>query len=479
MLYADILMNKKRIEEDLVAVAFSLFFMFFMYFFVNPSLTGFVVYDPTYSYNASEINLTNGISIKAIANTTTVTITTKYELALTSAAIIESDGDFEDVLNRVATLDNLSKNVDKSEIFNVTFNGSLSNLDKITFKAEDITGSSVAVYLCDASANCSYPGYGAVNVTGAGVYFITISGLNNSKNSFNIDPEKVNFNHINATHIETITNTTTSYYYPTYPIEIVTEDIQPANLSSFDLFLRNDSVNGQNLTYKYSIDSGTNWSDMPEDNNLSSVNSTKIKIKAIVQSDGSATPYVYSLSINYTEIITTNQQNNTNYTENNQTNSTQSNQTNSTQNNSTESNQTTSNSTNSTGSGSGGATSQTSSPSPSGGVDSGERSRKLASAQAARSTPSAPAAPSPATAAPSSAARITGSTTSPPTGNIVKEEKPEAKIESKIVANTIIWSILLLVIVIGIYVGRQMYLKRKALKGQNQKHSNGIRIRAR
>ena len=469
MLYATILMDKKRLEEDLVAVAFSLFFLVFMYFFITPSITGLVVYDPTYTYNASEVNLTNNaLSIKAIMNVTTITTTNKYELSLTSASIEDDEGNYENVLSKVSALDNQSNNVDKSEKFNVTFNGSLINGDKITFKADDITGSNVAVYLCNASTFCNYSGYGAVNVTGAGIYVITINGINGSKNSFNLDPpQKVNFNHVNATHIETVTNTTTTYYYPTYPIEVVTQDIQPENLSSFDLFLRNDSLNGQNISYKYSIDSGANYSDVPADNNLSSVNSTKIKIKAIMQSDGSATPYLYSLSVNYTELIVNNQtQNNTNYTENNQTNSTQS-------------NQTTSNSTNSTSSGSGTGSASTTSSTPSGGVDSGERSRKLASAQAARNTPSAPAsnpAPSPA---PSSAARITGSTTNPPTGNIVKEDETKLKIENKIVANTIIWSILLLVIIIGIYVGKQIYLKRKALKGQIQKQHNGIRIRVR
>ena len=54
-------MDKKRLEEDIIALVFSLFFVAFMYFFISPNLTGFVIYEPSYSYNASEINLTNGV----------------------------------------------------------------------------------------------------------------------------------------------------------------------------------------------------------------------------------------------------------------------------------------------------------------------------------------------------------------------------------------------------------------------------------
>lgn len=450
-------MNKKRVEEDLVAIAFSIFFMFFMYFFISPSLTGFVIYDPSYTYNVSEVNYSNGtLSIKAIENVSVITTTFVKELSLTSASLTEQgDNDSDDILSRVNSLDNQSKNIDKNDVFNVSFNESLNSGDKVNFKVDDITGSNVTVYLCSPSTNCSYPGYGAVNVSGAGFYSIIIAGLNGSVNSFNIDPPlKVNFNHVNATKIVTITNSTTSYYYPTYPIEIVTEDMQPANLSSFDSFLRNDSLNGQNISYYYSIDSGANWSDMPSDNNLAGVNSTKIKIRAVMQSNGSGTPYIYSLSVNYSVVAP---QNYTGNQSSNSTNQTQSNSTNSTENNSTASNSTAGNSTESgSGGTSGSSPASTNSPSR-GGLSSRERAARAASApSAAVSSPSVASAP--AASAPAPSGRAAG----PPTGQAIKVEESNAK-ENKIVANVITYSIIALVL-ITLYVARRIYLNRKALK---------------
>ncbi len=464
-------MDKKRVEQDIAAVIFSLFFFLLMYFFVNPSIIGLVIYEPGYSYNTSEINVSNGtISIKSIQNATTIVTNYVYEHSLTAA---NYDGD--DELSRVASLDNSSKNIDKDEIFDITFNGSLDNGDKINIVVDDVTGNSVEVYLCDASTICSYPGYGSVNVSSAGIYRITISGLNSTKNSFNLDPpKKVNINYINATRFVNVTNTTISYYYPIYPIEVVTEDIEPANLSSFDNFLRNDSLNGQSISYKYSIDSGTNWVDLPNDN-LSGINSSKIKIKAILQSNGSETPYIYSLSINYSIVIPQN------YTEdnstNNSTNSTNSSTTNSTSNNTNSTqNNTASNSTNSTSnstesnSGSGGTTSSASSGEKGkGGISSAERAARSSSTISAPS-PSAPASAPVSTPARATAPPTTGRVSAPPTAQAIKIEESKVT-QNRIVAITIISAILILILIV-------LYIERKALKGKIMKKIYGVRIRA-
>lgn len=443
-------MDKKRLEEDLVALVFSLFFFAFMYFFISPNLTGFVIYEPSYNYNASEVNLTNGLSIKAIENTTTITTITNYEFSLTSAS-----ADDKDVLSEVIALDGLNEEIKKDKIFDITFNGSLENGDIITFKADEVNDFT-SIYLCAESTACSSPGYGEINISSVGIYSLTISSLSAANNSFNFDPtEKVKINHVNATKTITTINNTTSYYYPTNPIEIVTEDIEPANLSSFDLFMRNDSLNNQNVSYQYSIDSGSNWIIMPEDNNLTGINSTKIKIKAIMQSDGSGTPYIYSLSVNYTELISNYTGNSTNSTEN-QTNTTNSSQ-NTTESNSTNSSQ-----------GSGGASGSTSSSGQTATQSTGISSRERA-ARTAASAPSAPASsPSPAPSAPTQTASqpITGRATAP-TGQAIKIEDKTTK-ENSIVVKVIIGSLILLIL-ITIILTVYEYRKRKALKGLNKK----------
>ena len=437
-------MDKKRLEEDIVALVFSLFFFAFMYFFISPNLTGLVIYEPTSTYNVSEVNLTNGFSIKAIENTTTTSITTVYSLSLINATL-----DGADILSEVIALDGDEEKVKSDEIFNVTFNSSLSNNDKVMFKTDD--GAGEYVYLCHE--NCSYPGFGFVNITGEGIYQITINGLGSSTTSFRIKTSNdIKFNHVNATNTITISNTTTSYDYPTYPIEIVTEDIEPANLSSFDLFMRNDSLNNQNITYYYSIDSGINWIDLPDDNNLTGINSTRIKIKAIMQSDGIVTPYIYGLNINYTELISNYTGNGTNTTQNNSTNST----------NSTESN-----STNSTGSGSGGSTSSSGpAPAQSSGISNRERAARTAAASLS-AAPSAPASnPAPNTPTQSASQPITGRVTGT-TGQAIKVEDKFTK-ENSIVSKVIIGSIALLIL-ITIVLTIYEYKKRKALKGQIKK----------
>ena len=197
---------------------------------------------------------------------------------------------------------------------------------------------------------------------------------------------------------------------------------------------------------------------MPEDNNLTGINSTKIKIKAVMQSDGSGTPYIYSLSVNYTELISNYTGNTTNSTEN------QTNTTNSSQSNTTESNSTNSSQSNSTESGSGGSTSSSGqTATQTSGISNRERAARAAAALAS----SAPAS-NPAPSAPTQTASqpITGRVTAP-TGQAIKIEDKTTK-ENSIVAKVIVGSIVLLIL-ITIILTVYEYHKRKALKGLNKK----------
>ncbi len=89
----------------------------------------------------------------------------------------------------------------------------------------------------------------------------------------------------------------------TYPssASLISEEIQPKNLSKWDLLEKQETLNSQTIDYYYSTDSGNNWNKI-KNFNLSFINSTKLKFKVVLNSDGMNTPILHSLSINYNEI---------------------------------------------------------------------------------------------------------------------------------------------------------------------------------
>jgi len=104
---------------------------------------------------------------------------------------------------------------------------------------------------------------------------------------------------INTPAFNDIALVSTATNYPSSAI-IETKDFEISSLLNFDSFQKSALLNNQNISYYYSLDSGNSW-DLILDSNINSTSSSnkKIRLKAILSSNGSSTPVLYDLSIGY------------------------------------------------------------------------------------------------------------------------------------------------------------------------------------
>jgi len=208
--------------------------------------------------------------------------------------------DPSDKTSKIQSKDDDKVEVNKNKLFNIVFDNKLNNGDIISFYIDD--GDQGDVYLCYYGDDCSTPGYGLVNFNGnEGWFNLTIIGLSSPKDAFNINPDRdMKFDYIKAVHIDITEHSSTNISYPT-SASIETKDIRIASLSSFLNFHKNELLNGQNISYYYSLDSGNSWNAVPSNNNLSeiSVSSGKIRIKAGIAANGSETPVIYDFFVSY------------------------------------------------------------------------------------------------------------------------------------------------------------------------------------
>jgi len=318
-------------EKKLVSGIFLISIILFLGFFAseNNKITGFVLYEEKYeekinvlnwtfddvndyTYDASLLNLSNGegmLRISVVENTWSVENLT--EILVISASEYEPGKKIHDRTGKIQSLDGEDVNINKDkDIFDITFDDDLSNNDVISLYILESGNNNVNVYLCDNGTFCDSSNYGSINFNGdEGWYNITITGLSETKDFFNIDPtENTKFDYIKATHRDTATFTSTNTSYPE-SASIETNDVSITELSSFLNFHKNDLPNGQNIIYKYSTDSGTTWAIIPSNNNLSevSVSSNKIRIKADLSGDGIGTPTIYDFAVSYsTQVCTEN-----------------------------------------------------------------------------------------------------------------------------------------------------------------------------
>jgi hypothetical protein len=300
---------------DYIAIAITfLFIILGLFFFVEePTITGYTVLESFYLdpldtsnfvYNPAEIELSNGIIfLKPINTTTGYTEEIKFT-AYVESATRTTPGETVDVKDEIASLDGNITNTDKSHLFDVTFNETLNNNDLINLYLKGTNSTQETdIYLCPASSQCSSPGYGLVHYTALeGWFSIIISNLPQPTSSFNIDPPiKVKFDYINATKSSLTEFIETSTIYPSSS-SITTNDIIVNNLVSWEELIVMQELNNQNITYEYSIDSGLTWLSIPENNNLSSVDSSskKMRIKATLFSNTTETPSISLINITYT-----------------------------------------------------------------------------------------------------------------------------------------------------------------------------------
>ena len=287
-------MNFKKGEIIVIALAVMLFLGFI--FLVKPSTTGYIAYtlvSNEYNYNSSLVNFSDN-QIKLIPSTTT-TITTSSSNILLSAATQDEDNK----LSKVNSLNDESVNVEEDEeeeILDLTFASNLENNDVISAYIKHNKDTNVKI--CQPSNLCPNH-YANLNYDGTPKYLNFTLNLSSERNTFGIFPtsEKIKIDYVYAIHFATTTNTTTIYPSST---TIETNDIEPANISRFDYFNYSHNLNDQNIEYYYSTDSGNNWKNFT-DQNISALNLTKIKIRAMLFSNGTETPIIESLSLSYSE----------------------------------------------------------------------------------------------------------------------------------------------------------------------------------
>jgi len=208
-----------------------------------------------------------------------------------------------DKTDKVIALDNQKVEINKAKLLNLIFDDQLDNRDIISLYIKE--GDDSDIYLCDYGMECDAPGYGSVDYDeGEGWYNITVSGLDSATNAFNLDPIKIKIDYIKAVHIEYEEHNSTNTTYPDYA-EIETDDLEVEDLLGFDQFSKEESLNGQTIGYSYSVDSGLNWDEIPEDNDLSGVNASngKIRIKAVLNSNRTDTPVLENMAVSYSTRI--------------------------------------------------------------------------------------------------------------------------------------------------------------------------------
>ena len=206
--------------------------------------------------------------------------------------------DHEDKTSKVSVNDNTTLEANENEILDIVFSEGLQDNDiiQLYLKNEEATN----LYLCNAGEECTTSNLGQIYFPNQdGSYNITLQSINYPKKVFNLNSdEEIKVDFIEAIRITETNHSETNITYPT-TANITTQDFTVENLMNWDLLIIEETLNGQSISYEYSADSGGTWQQVSEDKNLSAVNSTRIRIKVILNSNTSETPQLLSINITY------------------------------------------------------------------------------------------------------------------------------------------------------------------------------------
>ncbi len=276
---------------------------FFVYTEVQEEQTWDFSDSDDYSYDASLINLSGG-EAKLVPTTTINSWTTEEtSTAQVIAATLRNPGnDPQDKIEEVQSLDGEFANLNKANsLLDVTFNSSLDNGNIISLYILQGNNVHTTLHLCLENTFCDFPGYGSVNFNETeGWYNITISGLPSSQTVLAIDPpNQVKIDYVEAFYTSTVEHNTVNTTYP-LSAEVETVDFSPDNFFQWGTFSAAAQLNEQEMAYEYSIDAGDSWHNLLDDEDLSSVNNSRIRIKATLSSNSTTTPILNSLGLSYT-----------------------------------------------------------------------------------------------------------------------------------------------------------------------------------
>ncbi|MEK6856847.1 MAG: hypothetical protein AABX49_02415, partial [Nanoarchaeota archaeon] len=204
----------------------------------------------------------------------------------------------EDKTSQINAQENTTLSVDGSRVFDIVFNSQLQDNDlvQIYLKNDQTTN----IYLCNPAEECNSTNLGQINFQNQeGYYNITVQNLNSSSKIFNLNSDlEIKLDFAEAIRVTETNHSETNITYQE-TANISTLDFIVENLDRWDLLITEENLLGQNISYEYSMDSGENWNVIPEDKNLSEVNSTKIKIKAILSSNTTETPELTLINLTY------------------------------------------------------------------------------------------------------------------------------------------------------------------------------------
>ncbi|MBI2662183.1 hypothetical protein HYX11_01865 [Candidatus Woesearchaeota archaeon] len=278
----------------------------------SPTITGRVVYQETlsqkdwifdtedYSYNSSVLNFSvRQVNLIPQINITHWTEEVIIEAQITSAVLREHD-DIYDKTVKVQFKDEEFVTVNKENArLDFRFSTSLSNGDIISFFLRSNNDDTV-VYLCDENTTCDTPDYGQVEVGNEeGWYNLTITGLVSPHSAFTLNPShKLKVDYITAVHTDFLYYNSTTLRYPASAF-LETNDFYLPDLGSWQMFSKTEELNSQNISYSYSQDSGIAWLTLPEGGDISSLAGNKIRIKALLTSDGTGSSVLQGLRVYY------------------------------------------------------------------------------------------------------------------------------------------------------------------------------------
>lgn len=282
--------------EELVIITLAVIIFIAMFIIMDPSITGYVIYSPgDYDYESSLIEYDNGYRLIKQDLEITDLNPENYETAFLQAGdkyYIDREYNLTSIPDDLQNLLWIKTANDNKNTQDLGFGFGVNSPVKVYIsydKRQNITS-----WL----SSWTYYGEGIT----------TQDQLSNPYKIYykNFEPGNINLGDNCESNCE---NNERSMYLvlidTVYPesASLISEFVEPEDLASFDLLEKEEELNDQLISYEYSTDD-TNWN-IIEDFNLSYVNSTKIRFRITLQSDGTNTPIFKNLTINYIKEICT------------------------------------------------------------------------------------------------------------------------------------------------------------------------------
>ncbi len=274
---------------------------------VNPDVSAEKSWDflnsSEYTYNSSDILVNGTVQLVLITTTTSATVNETNETLLLSAVKYEDD-DAEDKTSKVNTIGQGNVQLNDDEVvLEVKLSRPMQDDDTLSLYLLSGTDANSKIYLCRNSSGCSTGQYGNRTLSGTVAedwYNITISGIPAANDTFFLDsPDKIKIDMVKGYWKSTRTETTSTSLYSS-SASIQTADFQPTNWKRWGVLSKTEQLNGQTVNYSYSTNSGSTWTVVPANGDLSAVAGGVLEFKVELNSNTTLTPAIDTLTLAYT-----------------------------------------------------------------------------------------------------------------------------------------------------------------------------------